>query len=92
MTKIRNPFKSSVMRREYDNAVTSFMSLNRVLFSNHGESGFPNHGSSMACAFWDGYEKNEKSRYARDKTWMTYAWWRAGADIAKHGIEPIQTV
>ena len=74
------------MRKEYDAAMFAFDTKHKNLFIDGERRQSPNLGSSMATAFWGGYEGMTEGMFnfaAGSKNTLFYAYYRAGQDAKK---------
>jgi hypothetical protein len=95
----RNPFRDTTMRAQYDSARLAFAIRHRDLFvSTTGDRRRPlyrgggGYGSSFATYFWNGFDGLKKGiggfSTREDRATIGYAYYRAGADVAKANLYP----
>lgn len=72
-------YKNPRLQKAYDGALVAAKMKVRDLFHLDGSQ---NHGSSVACAFWDGYNQ-QRSIVSRSRNTVMRAVYEAGKDYRK---------
>lgn len=81
--KVRNPFKDTTMRREFDASVRAYNMKHANLFRKDGTQA---NGSSFASFFWKGFNGTNFGAGFTDRAsrqMIGYAYYRAGQLIRK---------
>lgn len=82
MERPRNPFRTVLMRRQFEQVVECFDTKHSSLFTADGK---PMRGSSFATQFWRGYfGEMERGRFdLESRRSAGYIYFRAGEEIRK---------
>lgn len=81
-----NRFRNPTMRAQYDILVKAYNDKSVHLFHKDGSQ---KRGSSIATYFWKGFNDTPTNWCRESKTWVAYACFRAGQDMAEMEFDKV---